>query len=563
MNQRTLMLGLLVLLIVSVSCNPSSDPDTTCDPYGCISLSKFAKKILNALDGKVAGYAIMVGGTFPLTGGLARTTADAPSYAMGISSQINIASSSKVLTTIGVLQLLAKNNLTIDDKIAPYLYPDWLKGPNVDTITFRELLTHRAGFRVDCNGDKTTYDVLKLQIMIGVLLSDKATPQYNNCNFAIFRELIPVMEGGTVRDAVVAMPGFARGILSAGFYIDYMNKHVFNPLGLSDQKCYPDSGGALSYPFPTGATHGTDWGDWTNSCGGGGWVMSASDLFAVINDLASGNVLLTEAQKDEMNSNCLGWDCSVRSDCPNPPYVCKNGDLGSSGKYVWTYVGIFKCDVPVVVIVNSALPTTYQESGDIIGLVEDAYNGAIVDGSPQKCERTKAHASAATATPIIPTPTGTLHQVAPLPQLTPRIQPPIVRPTEPATPRIVRPEVPPEPRETATRPPTAVRRDTTAPRPPILISPINGAAIECVQVTLKWKSADDPSGIRDYDAQLQKLVNRTFEPEKTWDNIRGDSATFSPSCNTSFRWRVRATDNAGNVGTWSDFEEFFVRASIR
>jgi hypothetical protein len=40
-------------------------------------------------------------------------------------------------------------HLSIDSRIAPFLPPDWVKGPGIDTITFRELLTHRAGFRLD------------------------------------------------------------------------------------------------------------------------------------------------------------------------------------------------------------------------------------------------------------------------------------------------------------------------------------------------------------------------------------------------------------------------------
>ena len=61
-----------------------------------------------------------------------------------------------------------------------------------------------------------------------------------------------------------------------------------------------------------------------------------------------------------MFAGCLGWDCSVRSDCPDP-YVCKNGHLSNgNGISLWTYAGIFKCDVPVVVFVNSAIPPPYQ-----------------------------------------------------------------------------------------------------------------------------------------------------------------------------------------------------------
>jgi hypothetical protein len=87
----------------------------------------------------------------------------------------------------------------------------------------------------------------------------------------------------------------------------------------------------------------------------------------------------------QMLSDCLGWDCAVRPDCPSP-YVCKNGDLNNgSGTAVWTYAGILKCNVPVVVVVNSPLPSPYQGGNDIIGLVENAYNGAAVPGKGKAC----------------------------------------------------------------------------------------------------------------------------------------------------------------------------------
>jgi hypothetical protein len=228
----------------------------------------------------------------------------------------------------------------------------------------------------------------------GVLLADKQMASYNNCNFAIFRELLPFMEGQQVTGSDDER---AKG--SANFYIDYVNQHVFQPLGVSSRACKPPTGtnDILSYPFPSGSTNGTDWGDWTLSCGGGGWVLSADDLYRFLNDLANGNILLTSTDKVRMNSNCLGWDgtdCSVMRNCPGP-YNCKNGDLYQGNVAVWTYAAIFKCNVPVVLIVNSFLPPPYQpydsngnripNNGDIIGLVHDAYNGAAVPGTGQAC----------------------------------------------------------------------------------------------------------------------------------------------------------------------------------
>jgi hypothetical protein len=142
----------------------------------------------------------------------------------------------------------------------------------------------------------------------------------------------------------------------------------------------------LSYTYPAGGTSGIDWGDWSLTCGSGGWVMSADQIFRVINGLATGTTLLTKTEKQQMFTECLGWDCAVRNDCPSP-YVCKNGDLnnGSGGVAVWTYAGVLKCNVPVVVVVNSPLPSFYQNGEDIIGLVKDAYNASGVAGTPKAC----------------------------------------------------------------------------------------------------------------------------------------------------------------------------------
>ena len=113
-----------------------------------------------------------------------------------------------------------------------------------------------------------------------------------------------------------------------------------------------------------------------------------------------------------------------------------------------------------------------------------------------------------------------------------------------------------EPKPTATH--TLSPRDTVRRGPPILVAPINGVSVNCAQVSLTWRSAEDPSGIRDYDVELQKQVERNFVAERTWTNTKGDSVDLTPACNTVFRWRARATDNKGNQGNWSDYEEFFV-----
>lgn len=364
---------------------------TACDPLGCISQRAFLQNIVSLLDGNVTGYVVYVGGLPPVFSGQARTSADPPGLAMLPTESTDIASVSKLLTTVGVLQSLGNHNLTIDDPISPYIYADWQQGPNINTITFRDLLTHKSGFpgNTTCGGNNTTYSILETIIANGVSPGHEGAPAvYSNCNFAIFRELLSPMEGNQIGN----LPDDQRAQASANFYIDYINQNVFAPLGIQPQSCMPTTDPAfdmLSYPFPPGSTNGTDWGDWTLACGGGGWNITAGNIFAFINDLANGNVLLTAGQRAQMNAQPygLGWDNTVQRICAGPnfpaPYFCKNGSLGPDGmgREIWTYAGIFKCAVPVVVVVNSPLPPAFENSNDIIQLVAMAYNMATNDNN--------------------------------------------------------------------------------------------------------------------------------------------------------------------------------------
>lgn len=359
---------------------------TACDSQGCISEAKLASNICNKLANHVVGYSCLVGGMRPISGGLARTNSNPPRLSMSSDLVTNIASVSKTMTAVATLQLLARNHLTIDTRISPYLYSDWKKGPNVDKITFKMLLTHSSGFGQLANnvcGNDLDYAGLKAIVAGGVSNNSMGQPQYGNCNFALMREIFPALLGQPLNN----LPDAQRAQQSATMYVNYLNVHVFHPVGIPAVQCKPPSGNndILSYTNPAGGTSGTDWGDWTSTCGGGGWVISADDIFRVVNDIATGSTLLTSGQRNQMISNCLGWDCAVRSDCPTP-YACKNGDLNNgAGIAVWTYAGILKCNVPVVVVVNSPLPAPYQGGEDIIGLVKDAFNASTVPGNGQPC----------------------------------------------------------------------------------------------------------------------------------------------------------------------------------
>ena len=412
----------LSLLALNTGCGSTPGSDTVCDANSCVSVSRFSNNIAKELNGNAVGYVFYVGTQPGMFAGQARTAADPPSEPMFPDLSINIASVSKVLTAVGVLQSLAEIGKTtdtaldkmIDTPIKAYLYPDWVQGnpppPNIDTITFRDLLTHRSGISPPggpdpCGGNNTTYPVLK-QIVTSGKMVHNSPPSYSNCNFAIFREMLPIMEKYQYlppcqnNSNPCIDNSKARAERSANYYIDIMNKHVFQPLATSRGAlaCKPPTPGTtqppmLGYQFPAGSANGTDFGDWTLSCGGGGWQLTPANLRDVITDLATGNKLLTDPEKKQMFQYSLGWDNVVRggsnSDCPGS-YPCKNGSLPWSG-VVWSYAGIFKCSVPVVAIVNSqinwvaaynALGVPTNSGNDIIDVIAQAYAKAITKDKP-------------------------------------------------------------------------------------------------------------------------------------------------------------------------------------
>ncbi len=80
--------------------------------------------------------------------------------------RMHIASCSKLITAIAMTRTLAAHNLPASTKIIDYLPTYWTKGPNIDKITFAELMTHTSGFRVV--GSDMSYPTMKAQVAAGV-----------------------------------------------------------------------------------------------------------------------------------------------------------------------------------------------------------------------------------------------------------------------------------------------------------------------------------------------------------------------------------------------------------
>ncbi|MBN1579671.1 MAG: DNRLRE domain-containing protein [Anaerolineae bacterium] len=107
--------------------------------------------------------------------------------------------------------------------------------------------------------------------------------------------------------------------------------------------------------------------------------------------------------------------------------------------------------------------------------------------------------------------------------------------------------------------------DVTAPSAPALRAPKKDAQVDCpsgepVDVSLKWKAVEDPSGIARYEVEVQPAAGQVAASNIPIEQVGGDRSRFSFSsvCGKDYAWRVRAIDNAGNQGEWSSSRRFTV-----
>lgn len=111
---------------------------------------------------------------------------------------------------------------------------------------------------------------------------------------------------------------------------------------------------------------------------------------------------------------------------------------------------------------------------------------------------------------------------------------------------------------TVTVNPLPTSDDSTPPPPPRQLTP-NDTQVKCESpVTLTWSETKDASGIIRYDWQFERYIPNSdglYEPQAS-GSTAGLTARVPVDCGQGYRWRVRATDGAGNTGQYS-FSAYF------
>jgi hypothetical protein len=90
------------------------------------------------------------------------------------------------------------------------------------------------------------------------------------------------------------------------------------------------------------------------------------------------------------------------------------------------------------------------------------------------------------------------------------------------------------------------------PPAPTLISP-SGSKSCTSTVFLEWNAVDHPAGIAYYEWEVQGSGGTET------DTTTETEAEYFVSCGASYQWRVRAIDNNGTVGPYSDYMDFEIQ----
>jgi CubicO group peptidase (beta-lactamase class C family) len=337
--------------------------------------------------------------------GEARRSQDPPAMKMSVDVKYTTASVSKSFTAAALLKLLDATNLKnknlsldekLNEKIVDYLPYNWKPGAGVDTITFRELMKHRAGLR--CGIDSDTYQNLKQCLTTGYDVNDKQkdcngnpAPStgpgcYRNSNYGLLRVLMTVILGQIPKPVLSTFTedqtDAQNAIVASNVYMKYVNENVFAPAGLPKMFCMPTDGNqqGLTYKHAAPTGNGGDFGDFSLICGAHGWFFSASQLAKYFQTLNTTNKIVPPAISSLMRSELFGYDGTgqFNTSAGTITYWFKPGGhpASSNAGEINTLLVHFSNGVEVAMVINSDFdPAGFDFGGLIKKSLEDLING--------------------------------------------------------------------------------------------------------------------------------------------------------------------------------------------
>lgn len=282
--------------------------------------------------------------------------------------KMHVASVSKMITAMALTKLLRSRGISPDAPMAPWLPGYWQRGPGVERISFRQLLTHTSGLVMldEKQPGPSDFQFMKDQIAIGAV----GKSVYRNMNFGLCRILIAAIDGA------IPFRLFSSGLTDAFWdittiraYERYVQQNVFDPVGVTAAFTH-GAQDALAYPFPATAA-GWNSGDLSTMSGCAAWHLSVDDLLIIMAAFRRRGFIVDPAVAQTMLDQQFGID--VRKDTALGRIYAKGGFWSfKDGEFVeQSCVFFLPKGMELVILANSPLckPDT-GFMGQVIGAIE-------------------------------------------------------------------------------------------------------------------------------------------------------------------------------------------------
>ena len=316
----------------------------------------FIQELEETLIGKVAGYSIGLnenGSTIaqpswnwakqPRDGGEGWTP----------DTRMHVASLSKIVTAIAMTKLLLEAGIQPTTPIIDYLPAYWVKGPNVESIRFFDLLGHTSGLAYQAPqwGD---FEWMKEQIAVGTF--NRGSYDYQNLNYGLCRILLATVNGNVPVDWVFpgwqGSPDSLWDCSTIAAYESYVADEVFAPSGVSGPGFTHDPADALAYDFPV-TGRGWNSGDMTYMSGGAGYHMSVNEVLKVMGTFRRDGTIVTPSQAQAMLEDGFGINAPPVWTNLGTYYVKFGGWTGESDYEEQGEAFFLPLNMELVVLVNS------------------------------------------------------------------------------------------------------------------------------------------------------------------------------------------------------------------
>lgn len=380
----------LAFMLIATGCKKNTE---LCDPTPVFSMDEF----VNQLETRMTADSI-IGWQYAINSnkgnlyrersfGLARHGSD-PGGPVSITSntRFNVASISKFVGAIALLNVMEDNNISMDFDIAGYLPKSWDSAihPGNKNVSFKDILTNETGINfpgsTPPSGSMPTEAQMLQALSIAPNLSRVGT--YQNGNFTLIRVLI----GEIVYKLDEEAADYATKCTER--YFNYIKTNIFSKLNLncpgsvSEVVAYYNSSSypyAYQHPFWSGfrdvASGSLGWAH-SNSPyrngGSAGLMMSAVEIAKIMAYFKhdQSELIISKARRKNILDHELGLTESTTG--MHGRYHAKGGTRGPDDccdRAIKTRIMFFPNDVEVVVITNS-------DFDNIISLLREAYDAS-------------------------------------------------------------------------------------------------------------------------------------------------------------------------------------------